>query len=97
MQEKFTAYAVQGVTKVSYFGMILTNQNCMLQEMRRRLKSENACHHLAWKLFLSGLLSKNIKVKICKTIILPVIFGGCETSSHIEGTAWAEGCPLSPG
>jgi hypothetical protein len=28
------------------------------------------------------LLSKNIKVKIHRTIILPVVFYGCETWSH---------------
>jgi hypothetical protein len=31
--------------------------------------------------FLSSLLSRNIKVKIYKIIILPVVFYGCETWS----------------
>ena len=29
----------------------------------------------------SSLLSKNVKIKICRTIILPVILYGCETWS----------------
>ena len=32
-------------------------------------------------LLSSSLLSKNIKIKICRTISLPVVFYGCETWS----------------
>jgi hypothetical protein len=32
-------------------------------------------------LLSSGLLSKNIRIKICRTVILPVVFYGCETWS----------------
>ena len=31
--------------------------------------------------FVSRLLSKNLKIKIYRTIILPVVFYGCEASS----------------
>jgi hypothetical protein len=31
----------------------------------------------------SSLLSKNLKIKICRTIILPVVLYGCETWSLI--------------
>jgi len=34
-------------------------------------------------LLCSNLLSKNFKIKIYRTIILPVIFYGCETWSPI--------------
>ena len=33
------------------------------------------------KLLSSSLLSKNLKIKICRTIILPVILYGCESWS----------------
>jgi len=40
------------------------------------------------KLLSSRLLSKNLKIKIYRTIILPVVFYGCETWSL---TLWEEG------
>jgi hypothetical protein len=45
------------------------------------LKSGNACYHSVQNLTSSHLLSKNIKIRIYKTIILPVLLYGCETLS----------------
>jgi len=45
------------------------------------LKSGNACYHSVQNLLSSSLLSKNLKIKIYITIILPVILYGCETGS----------------
>ncbi|KAJ4434747.1 hypothetical protein ANN_23316 [Periplaneta americana] len=39
----------------------------------------NACYYSVEKLLLSSLLSKNLKVRIYKTVILPVVLYGCET------------------
>ncbi|KAJ4448881.1 hypothetical protein ANN_00272 [Periplaneta americana] len=39
----------------------------------------NACYYSVEKLLSSSLLSKNLKVKIYKTVILPVVLYGCET------------------
>jgi hypothetical protein len=55
------------------------NQNLIRQEIKRRLNSGNACCHSVQNLLSSRLLSKNIKVRIYKTIILPVVLHGCET------------------
>ena len=41
-------------------------------------------------LFSSSLLSTNLKFKIYRTIILPVVLYGCETWSLIEGGTYAE-------
>jgi hypothetical protein len=46
-----------------------------------RLNSGNACYHSVQNLLSSDLLSKNVKVRIYKTIILPVVLYGCETWS----------------
>jgi hypothetical protein len=51
------------------------------EEIKRRLNSDNACYHSAQNLLSSRLLSKNIKIRIYKTIILPVVLYGCETWS----------------
>ena len=41
----------------------------------------NACYHSVQKLLSSRLLSKNLKIKIYRTIILPVVLYGCESWS----------------
>jgi hypothetical protein len=43
----------------------------------------SACYHSVQNILSSRLLSKNIKVKIYKIIILPVVLYGCETWSLI--------------
>jgi hypothetical protein len=62
-------------------GMTVTNQNFIQEEIKRRLNSGNACYHSVQNLLSSRLLSKNVKVRIYKTIILPVVLYGCETLS----------------
>jgi hypothetical protein len=49
--------------------------------MKSRLKSGNACYHSVQNLLSSGFLSKNLKIKTYRTIILPVVLYGCETGS----------------
>ena len=56
-------------------------QNSIHEEIKCRLQSENACYYLVQNLLSSSLLSKNIKVKIYRTIILPFVLYGCETWS----------------
>jgi hypothetical protein len=51
------------------------------EEIKRRFNSGNVCYHSAQKLLSSRLLSKNIKIIIYKTIILPVVLYGCGTRS----------------
>ena len=41
----------------------------------------NRCYHSVQNLLSSDLLSKNLKIKQYRTIILPVILYGCETWS----------------
>jgi hypothetical protein len=69
------------VAKLKYQAITLTDQNCMHEEKKSRLNLGNACYHLVQSLLSSCLLSRNVKVKIYKITILPVVFYGCETSS----------------
>ena len=62
-----------------YLGTILTNQNSIQEEIKSRLKSGNASYHSVQNLLSSSLLTKNLKIKIFRTIILLVVFYGCET------------------
>jgi len=69
------------VEEFKYLGTNLTNQNSIQEEIKRRLKSGNACYHPVQNLLSSSLLSKNLKINIYRTIILPVVLYGCETWS----------------
>jgi hypothetical protein len=60
-------------------GTTVTNQNLIQEEIERRFNSGNACYHSVKNLLSSRLLSKNVKIKMYKTIILPVVLYGCET------------------
>jgi hypothetical protein len=76
---KIASRSYQGVAKFKYLGTTLTDQNCMNEEMKSKLNSGNACYNLIQSLLCSCLLSRNIQLKIHKTIILPVVLYGCET------------------
>ena len=69
------------VQEFKYFGTTLTNQNSIPEEIKSRLRSGNTCYHSVQNLLSSRLLSKNVKIKIYRTIILPVVLYGCETWS----------------
>jgi hypothetical protein len=60
----------KNVVKFRYLRMTLTNQNCIHEEIEWRLNFGNSCYHAVPKLLSSYLVSKSIKIKIYKTIIL---------------------------
>ena len=67
------------VEEFKYLGTTLTNQNSIREEIKSRLKSGNSWYHSVQNRLSSILLSKNLKIKIYRTIILPVVVCGCET------------------
>jgi hypothetical protein len=82
---KIVNRSFDGVAQVKYLGTTLTDQNCMNEEIKSRLNSANACYHSVQSLLSSRLLSRNVKVKIYKTIILPAVLYACETWSLTLG------------
>jgi hypothetical protein len=67
----------ENVAQFRYLGMTVINQNMIQEEIKRRLNSGNACYHSVQNLSSSRLLSKNIKIRIYQSIILPVVLYGC--------------------
>ena len=63
--------------KFRYLGVTvgLTNTNDIREEIKRRINMGNACYYSVEKI-LYHLLSKKLKVKRYKTIILPVVLYG---------------------
>ena len=64
------------VEDFKYLGTTLTNQNSMAEEIKSRLNSGNACYHSVQNLLSFRLLSKNLKIKICRIVISPVVLYG---------------------
>ncbi|KAJ4448596.1 hypothetical protein ANN_10615, partial [Periplaneta americana] len=67
------------VEKFKYLAATVTNINGTREEIKRRINVGNACYYSVEKLLSSSLLSKNLKVRIYKTVILPVLLHSCET------------------
>ena len=86
MQDEVTVYRLnessfEMMEELKYLGTTLTNKNSIQVEIKSRLKSGNACYHSVQNLLFFSLLPKNLKIKIYRTIILPVVLHECETWS----------------
>jgi hypothetical protein len=71
-----TISSIERVEGFKYLGTTLTNQNSIQAEINSRLKLGNACYYSVQNLLSSRLLSKNLKIKIYRTKILPVVLYG---------------------
>jgi hypothetical protein len=71
----------ENVSQFKYFGTTVTNQNLIQEESKRKLNSAvlSTVHSRTF-----CLLSKNVKIRIYKNVILPVLPYGCDTRSLIS-------------
>jgi hypothetical protein len=71
----------ENMSQFRCLGTTVTSQNFIQDEIKRRMNSGNACYHSAQNLLSSRLLSKKVRIRVYKTIILSVVLDGCETWS----------------
>ena len=64
-----------------YFDSLLAKRNSIYEEIICRIKARDSCYYSVQTLLSSRPHSKNLKIKIYKTIISPVVLYGCEISS----------------
>ena len=67
------------VKTFKYLGSLLTNQNSIHEEIKFRFKAGSSYYYSVQITLSSQLLSNNLKIKIHKKIILPVVLHGSET------------------
>ncbi|KAJ4443827.1 hypothetical protein ANN_05613 [Periplaneta americana] len=76
---KIENLSFEEVEKFKYLAATVTNINGTREKIKHRINMGNACYYSVAKLLSSSLVSKNLKDRIYKTIILPVLLYGCET------------------
>jgi len=78
--------SLERVEEFKYLGTTLTNQNSIQEEIKSGLKSGNACYHSLQNFLSSSLLSKNLKIKMYRTIIIVYCFVWLRNLvAHMEG------------
>jgi hypothetical protein len=76
------------VEEFKYLGTTSINQISIAEEIKSRLRLRNACYHSVKNPLFSRFLSKNLKIKIYRTIIFPIVLYGCETWSPTLRVEW---------
>jgi hypothetical protein len=61
----------------------LMNQNSLQEEIKSKFNSANACYYSVQNLFSTSLLSENLKIRIYRIGIFPVVLYVCESWSLI--------------
>jgi hypothetical protein len=69
------------VKNLTFLGYLLTKQNSIREEIIVTLKAGNPCYYTVQTLLSSRLPSKNLTIKIYKTITLSFVLYGCKTWS----------------
>jgi hypothetical protein len=73
---KIDNISIERVEEFKYLGVTLTDPNSIQEEIKGILKLGNACYHSVQNLLSSRLLFRNLKIKIYRSIILPVFCTG---------------------
>jgi hypothetical protein len=77
----------QEVTDFKYLGSIITSGNNHERDIKARMAAGNRCYYALSKIMKSREISKSTKLKIYRTLIIPIVMYGCEgwtMSKHME-------------
>jgi hypothetical protein len=69
----------KGVAEFIYLGTLISNDNNIQKEIQRHILAGSRTYFAAISLFRSRLLSRATKIRLCKTLIRPVVTYGVET------------------
>ena len=69
----------KGVPEFIYLGTLISNDNSVQKEIQRRILAGNRTYFAATSLFRNRLLSRATKIRLYKTLIIPVVTYGAET------------------
>ena len=73
---KIANKSFESMGRFKHLGMMLTDQNYVHEEVKIRMQCGIADSPLVQNHLSCCLLSKNVKIKIFKTVILPVVLCG---------------------
>jgi hypothetical protein len=68
-----------GVAEFIYLGTLISNDISVNKEIQRRILAGSRIYFAAISLFRNRLLSRATKIRLCKTLIRPVVTYGAET------------------
>jgi endonuclease/exonuclease/phosphatase family metal-dependent hydrolase len=75
-----------------YLGSLVTKDNNMEEEIKRRILLANKCYYGLQKHMKSKIVSKTTKIRLYKTLILPTLMYGCETWTLTKASENLLGC-----
>jgi hypothetical protein len=78
---KIENWSFENVPKFKYLETTLTDQHLMHEEIKSRINMGNSYYYSVQSILSSRLVSRTIKVKIYKTIILSIVLYGCKAWS----------------
>jgi len=68
----------EGVAEFIYVGTLISNDNSVEKEIKRRILAGNSTYFAAISLFRSRFLSRSTKIILYKTLIRPIVSYGAE-------------------
>jgi hypothetical protein len=67
------------VSSFKYLGAMVNTDNTIEEEIKEKIAAGNRAFHVHRKLFILRLISQNIKLQLCNTLIRPNVTYACET------------------
>jgi len=71
--------ATEDYYRVKYFGTIVTKDNLIEEEIKKRIATDNRAFLVKQKIFQSKLIAKKTRIKLYKALIRPVVVYGSES------------------